>query len=228
MNWIVSFLKSSLGKKLIMSLTGLFLCLFLVVHLSGNFLLLKNDQGEAFNTYTYFMTHNPLIKIISYSLYSFILIHTIQGILLYIENKKARANQYIKKAASGTNLASRNMALLGGLIFIFIGVHLGDFWLKMKLGALETVSYPGFDNIANLYQRVDLAYREWWIVLFYVLSMIVLAYHLYHGFQSAFQSLGLNHPKYTPIIKGVGTVFSILIPLGFAIIPIGRFLFFQS
>ncbi|MEP7269830.1 MAG: succinate dehydrogenase cytochrome b subunit [Saprospiraceae bacterium] len=227
MNWIASFLKSSLGKKVIMSLTGLFLCLFLVIHLLGNLQLLKNDGGMAFNTYTYFMTHNPLIKVVSYITYAFILLHSIQGILLYFENKKSRPTGYAKKNSPGNTFASRNMALLGSFIFIFLGVHMGDFWLKMKRGVLDMVSYEGYDHIWNLYSRVDLAYKEWWIVLFYVLSMILLAYHLRHGFQSAFQSLGFSHPKYTPIIKGIGNLFSVLIPIGFAIIPIIRYFFFN-
>ncbi len=227
MNWIAQFFTSSLGKKVIMSLTGLFLCLFLVVHLIGNLQLLKNDGGESFNTYTYFMTHNPLIVIISYTLYTFILIHTVQGLLLYFQNKAARKNTYDRKSGSSSTFESRNMALLGSLIFIFLGVHMGDFWWKMKTGVLEKTAYEGYGEIVNLYTRVDAAYKEWWIVLFYVLSMIILAYHLKHGFQSAFQSLGINHSKYTPIIKFIGIVFSILIPLGFAIIPIGRFFFFK-
>lgn len=227
MNWVVHFFSSSLGKKVTMSLTGLFLCLFLVVHLMGNFQLLKNDGGESFNTYTYFMTHNPLIKFISYSLYIFILIHTVQGLNLAFQNRAARKSKYDTKANSKTSFGARNMAVLGSLIFVFLGVHMGDFWWKMKSGVLDTVSYEGFENIANLYTRVDAAYQVWWIVIFYALSMIVLAYHLAHGFQSAFQSLGINHPKYTPIIKTIGNIFSILIPLGFAIIPIYRYLFFN-
>ncbi len=209
-----------------MSLTGLFLCLFLVVHLMGNLQLLKHDGGQSFNEYTYFMTHFPLIKIISYVNYFFILLHTFQGLMLYAQNKAARGVGYERKANSNTSFSSRNMALLGSLIFIFISVHLGDFWLKMKMGVLDKVSYPNHENIYNLYTRVDLAYQQWWIVLFYVIAMIVLAYHLLHGFQSAFQSLGLNHPKYTPVIKTIGTLFAILIPLGFAIIPIYRLFFF--
>ena len=173
------------------------------------------------------MTHNPLIKIISYSLYAFIIIHTVQGIILYFQNRAARKNKYDKRSGNSSTIESRNMALLGSIIFIFLGVHMGDFWWKMKTGALEKMTYEGYGEIVNLYTRVDAAYREWWIVLFYVVSMVVLAYHLKHGFQSAFQSLGINHPKYTPFIKFVGVAFSILIPLGFAIIPIGRFLFFK-
>lgn len=223
MNWIVPFFKSSLGRKLIMSLTGLFLCLFLVVHLAGNFQLLKNDGGEAFNTYTYFMTHNPLIKFISYFTYFFILLHTFQGLVLYFQNRSARKAVYLNKHPSKTTFASRQMALLGSVILLFLIVHMGDFWFKMKRGELAKVSYEGYDQINDLYSRVTVAFDQWWIVLFYVAGMGFLGFHLQHGFQSAFQSLGLNHPKYTPWIKNAGIAFCIFIAAGFAIIPIIQF-----
>ena len=223
MNWIINFFKSSLGKKIIMSLTGLFLCLFLVVHLLGNLQLLKHDGGEAFNTYAYLMTHNPLIKIISYGNYFFILLHAVQGLILTFENSAARKINYDTKHDSKTSFGARHMALLGTLILVFIFFHMGDFWFKMKREVLPRVSYPGHENIQDLYSRVSLAYDQWWLVLFYVLGMGVLYYHLSHGFQSAFQTLGINSPKYTPIIKGFGKWYAILISLGFAIIPIIHF-----
>lgn len=208
-----------------MSLTGLFLCLFLVVHLMGNLQLLKNDQGEAFNVYTYFMTHNPLIKFISYANYFFILLHAVQGLMLYFDNRSARKINYDSKHNSKTTFAARQMALLGTLILVFLVFHMGDFWFKMKRDILPRVSYAGHENIKDLYSRVSIAYHEWWIVLAYVLGMGVLYYHLSHGFQSAFQTLGINHPKYTPLINGFGKVYSILISIGFAIIPIIYFFF---
>ena len=223
MNWIVGFFQSSLGKKIIMSLTGLFLCLFLVVHLIGNLQLIKGDGGEAFNVYSYFMTHNPLIKIISYSLYLFILIHTVQGIILTFQNRSTRKSNYTKKHDSKTTFGARHMGLLGTMILLFLIVHMGDFWFKMKRGQLASVNYAGHENLPDLYTRVATAFDQWWIVLFYVLGMGVLGYHLQHGFQSAFQTLGINHPKYTPMIKAIGISFSILVPLGFAIIPIIHF-----
>ena len=225
MNWIVVFLKSSLGKKVIMSLTGLFLCLFLVVHLAGNLQLLKNDGGEAFNTYAYFMTHNPLIFAISIGNYIFIILHTVQGLVLYFQNRASRKKGYATKKSSGSSFSSRNMALLGSFILLFLISHMGDFWYKMKRGYLATVSYEGYENIQDLYTRVSTAFDQWWIVLFYVIGMIVLAFHLLHGFQSAFQSLGLNHKKYTPIIKGFGIIFCIVLSAGFISIPIIHFFF---
>lgn len=227
MNWILKFLKSSIGQKLIMSLTGLFLILFLVVHLGGNLQLLKDDGGEAFNIYAYYMTHNPLIKVISYGLYFFIVLHAIQGIVLWAYNKKARGSQkYAVKSASTTTWASRSMGLLGSLILIFIFIHMGDFWFAMKANKLPMVAYDDMDvKVADLYYKVNLSFQQLWIVAFYVLAMIGLAFHLSHGFQSAFQTLGINHDRYNPIIKGVGKIYSVIVPLGFAIIPLYYYFF---
>lgn len=223
MSWFTSFLTSSLGQKLIMSLTGLFLIVFLVIHLSGNFQLLIDDGGEAFNLYTYFMVHNPLIKTISYGLYLFILIHAVQGILLAIRNRRARGGVgYKVRSGANSSLASRQMALLGLLILAFLGIHMGDFWYQMKFTEnLPYIRYEGVDyEVKDLYQRVLYAFKQPVFVIIYVLSMIALGMHLWHGFQSAFQTLGLNHRKYTPLIRFIGRVYAVVIPAGFAYIPV--------
>ena len=219
MSWVSNFLTSSIGQKLIMSLTGLFLILFLVVHLIGNLQLLMNDGGQAFNEYAYFMTHNKFIKTISYGLYAFIVIHAIQGILIWRKNRMARSSRYAVNKANGASWASRNMGWLGVVILAFILVHMYQFWLQMKLGNTEMVSYGG-NEIKDLYSLVSVAFQDVGFVIFYVASMIFIAFHLWHGFQSSFQSLGLNHKKYTPFIQGLGKVYAIVVPLGFAIIPL--------
>jgi succinate dehydrogenase / fumarate reductase cytochrome b subunit len=274
-----AFFKSSIGKKVFMALTGLFLCAFLIGHLLGNLqLILKTgEEGRrAFNEYAYFMGHNPFIKILSYVTYAAVLIHIIDGILLTIQNRKARPVRYAySKPGANSSSASRSMAILGTLILVFLATHMANFWWKMKvkedvplhtytlemknqmMGAANTELYythvPGVQPIpkdpnniiekgTDLYikgtnVKVAEGYRDLhtlvmdffsksknegalFAVLFYVISMIVLAYHLLHGFQSAFQSLGFNHPKYTPLIKKLGAAFAILVPLLFAIIPV--------
>lgn len=271
--------KSSIGKKVFMALTGLFLCTFLVGHLLGNLqLILKTgEEGRrAFNEYAYFMGHNPFIKILSYVTYAAVLIHVIDGILLTIQNRKARPVRYAySKPGANSSSASRSMAILGTLILVFLATHMANFWWKMKvkeevplhtytlemknqmMGAANTELYythvPGVQPIpkdpnnivekgTDLYikgtnVKVAEGYRDLhtlvmdffsksknegalFAVLFYVISMVVLAYHLLHGFQSAFQSLGINHPKYTPLIKKLGVAFAIIVPLLFAIIPV--------
>ena len=220
MSWLTNFLSSSIGRKLIMSLTGLFLCLFLVIHCAGNMQLLFNDCGESFNLYTKKMTSSPLIKLVSYFTYFFILLHAIQGVMLALRNRSARPVKYAVSAGSkNSSFASRNMAVLGSIIFIFLVIHLKSFWFEMKFGHIPKITYDGHEY-KNLYKIVAAAFSQWWYVVLYVASLIALAYHLLHGFQSAFQSLGINHNKYTPIIKTVGWLFAILIPLGFALQPL--------
>ena len=223
MSWFSKFLTSSIGQKTVMALTGIFLILFLVVHLIGNLQLLKDDGGEAFNHYAYFMTHNPLIKTISYLLYASILLHAVQGLMIWQRNKAARGTQrYAVNHTRPSERASRNMAWLGIIIFIFLLLHMYQFWFQMHWGNLVYVEYGQFPEhpVKDLYALVAESYRSMGFVLFYVISMAVVGYHLWHGFWSAFQTLGLNHRKYTPLIKWVGMAYAILVPLLFAVIPV--------
>lgn len=210
-----------------MSLTGLFLTSFLVIHLIGNLQLLADDGGKAFNVYAKFMTSNPLIKTISYLLYASILLHAVQGIILWRKNREARGSQgYAVKAvrAAHTSAAAAvNMAWLGIIVFVFICLHMYQFWLQMKMGNVPMVTYEG-ETYKDLYTITAVAFANPLYVVIYVLSMVVIGIHLWHGFQSAFQTLGLNHRKYTPLIQKFGKVFSILVPALFALIPVWMFL----
>lgn len=224
MGWLTVFFTSSIGKKLIMSLTGLFLIIFLLVHLAGNLQLLIDDRGEAFNIYGHFMTTNPLIKTTSYGLYFFILLHAVLGLVLWNQNRKSATgiSRYAVKKLRGADSSpslAKNMAALGTIILIFLIIHMYQFWFKMKTGAIPDVTY-GDMTVANLYEPVFAAFTDLKFVIFYVVCMFFLALHLKHGFWSAFQTLGLNHKKYTPVIKFLGGAYSILVPLGFAIIPL--------
>lgn len=226
MSWFTKFLTSSLGQKFVMALTGIFLMLFLIVHLIGNLQLLKDDGGEAFNTYAYFMTHNPLIKTVSYLLYASILLHAVQGILLARQNRAARGNvRYAVNHVRSSEIASRNMAWLGIVIFVFIVLHMYQFWFQMHWGALQYLEYEGYTHpIKDLYTLVAASYENLGYVIFYVLCMGVVGYHLWHGFWSSFQTLGLNHRRYTPLIKGVGIVYSVGVSVLFALIPVLMYL----
>lgn len=228
MRWFIDFLLSSIGKKLVMALSGLFLTTFLVIHLIGNIQLLYNDGGQAFNIYAKFMTSNPLIKFVSIGLYAGILLHAIQGILIVLSNKKAKGSKYAVTTYKNGNWMSKNMGLLGILIFAFLCIHMGDFWWKMKFtDKLEMITYDGYDYaVKDLYSKVYYSFSQGWIVIVYFIGLIALSLHLIHGFQSAFTTLGLVHKKYTPIIKLMGITYSILVPLGFAIIPF--YVFFKD
>lgn len=208
-------LATSLGKKYLMALSGLFLVSFLPVHLAGNLLLFKRDGGAAFDAYSQFMSTSPLIRVLEVTLVAGFLVHIIDGILLTLKNKAARPIGY-KGGSGGKALSpfSRYMSLTGTIILIYLIIHINSFTLKHR------VYEPGN---AAFYHTVKSAFETGWGGLypwFYVLAMFLLAMHLNHGFQSAFQSLGLNHKKYTPLIKTVGLLYSILIPLGFAAIPV--------
>lgn len=225
MKWLINFFTSSIGRKLIMSLTGLFLILFLVIHLLGNLQLLVDDGGVTFNAYAYMMTHNPLIKVVAYGNYFFILLHAVMGFMLWSKNRAAKGSTYAVRSDAKVSWASKNMALLGTLILAFIFIHMGDFWFKMKFtDQLAMVSIEGMDvQVKDLYTQVATTFANPLLVVAYLVGLATLSFHLWHGFQSAFQTLGLNHPKYTPLIGGLGKAYAILIPLGYAIIPLYYF-----
>jgi succinate dehydrogenase / fumarate reductase cytochrome b subunit len=242
---------SLIGKKLLMALTGLFLCLFLVVHVSGNLALFRNDDGQAFNEYSVFMTTFPPIKMVSYLLYASILAHAIDALILTMANRRARPSAYqVSRPSANSTWASRNMGLLGSVLLFFIIIHMKDFWFEYKFGHLpfvkyetnllsgETISsvYEGsiegkmleYSNettrvviVKDLYREVAEAFSDVWIALLYVVCMVSVAFHLYHGFQSGFQTLGINHPKYNAAIKMIGNwVFGMIIPALFASMPL--------
>jgi succinate dehydrogenase / fumarate reductase cytochrome b subunit len=257
MNWITKMFSSSLGQKLIMALTGLFLCSFLIIHMVGNLQLFKHDAGLAFNKYAVFMTTNPLIKTTSYLLYAAILFHAFKGIALVFQNKKARPVKYQAfDGKANSHWSSRNMGVLGTIILVFIAVHMSNFWAEYKFGHVPYTRYT--ENIQtgeiqsdympaeftmnskmeeqseglmkvtivkDLFRSVELGFKELWLVALYIIAMAALSFHLYHGFKSAFQTLGLNHKKYNGAINFIGIgVFAILIPIGFAAMPLYFFI----
>lgn len=226
MKWLSRFLTSSLGQKYIMSLTGLFLISFLVVHLSGNLQLLANDGGQSFNIYAAFMSTNPVIRVISIGLYAGIVLHAIQGIVLAIHNRRAKGQKYKKGHPAKASWPAKNMALLGILLFAFLCLHMGDFWWKMRFtDQLAMVTYEGYDKpVEDIFSRVHVAFQQPWIVIAYLIGVLALGFHLIHGFQSAFQSLGLNHRKYTPLVKWTGIIFTVVVTIGFALIPLYHYL----
>ena len=226
MNWFTSALSSSVGKKIMMALTGLFLCSFLVVHLIGNLQLLNLDLGISFNTYAQFMSHNPVVQTISKGNFIIIITHALVALFLTRQNAAARPIGYqIKKGSANSSWSSRNMGLLGTILLVFIAVHLYHFWWAVHYGGSipvkEYLTETGdIESYTDLYTAVWFAFRNPFIVGFYVLSMIAMGYHLYHGFASAFQSLGLNHVKYNFAIKAVGFLFYFVIPAAYAYIPL--------
>lgn len=222
MKWS-QFFNTSIGKKLLVGATGLFLCSFVIIHLAGNVQLLYNDGGKAFNSYAAFMGHNSLIQFIAWGLKIIILLHAIIAIQLTFSNRRARPVKYAINAGNQTSSwYSRQMAIMGSILFIFIVVHLANFWYKFHYGSLPTVNYEATGQpIKDLYTVVQVAFKEPVLVILYVIGMIGLSFHLIHGFKSAFQTFGLNHVKYNGLINFIGVwLFGIAIPVGFALIPV--------
>lgn len=222
-----AILKSSIAKKYWMAATGLFLCLFLVGHLAGNLQLFKGGvEGQtAFNEYAKFMTTNPAVKILSWLTYFSILFHAIDGILLTIQNRAARPVKYAyNKPEANSKWASRNMALLGSIVLIFIVMHMANFWWVMHYGAMPTQTLTDGTELKDLHTVVYEFFKDpsmgLVFTLIYVVAMVGLAFHLMHGFQSAFQSIGVNSPEFTANVKKIGNFFAIAIPALFALIPL--------
>ena len=229
MGWFKNAFSGTIGRKIIMTLSGLFLILFLLGHLAGNLQLIFSD-AQAFNLYAKFMTTNPAVKLLSYVTYLSIFFHAVYGLIIGIQNKKARPVGYaVNKPSANSTWSSRNMGILGTIILVFIVVHMQDFWYEYKFDMQPTATYV-IDGVTqapmkDLHMEVMEAFEQGWYVALYVLSMVAVGFHLYHGFQSSFQTLGLRHPKYTPFVKALGTGFSIIVPALFAWIPLYIYFF---
>jgi len=227
------FFTSSIGKKLIMGLTGLFLISFLIVHCFINSMIFFNDGGQTFNHWGHFMGSNLIVRTMEIGLFIGLIIHIIQGLVLWAQNRSARPIRYAKYDQSGSSTwYSRSMGLLGTLLLMFLVLHLYHFWLPSRFGGMADVhvlkitSLTEYHNeeVHNLYKEMLMVFQNLWIVILYVLGVISLCWHLIHGFQSAFQTFGINHKKYTPLIKFVGVAFSVIICLLFALMPISIYL----
>ncbi len=213
---------SSLTKKFIMALAGAFLMVFLVVHLGINLFIIPitPNHKEIFREAVYFMTSNPLIKIMEVFLFGGFIIHIIVGVVLQIQNWMARPVRYKKEGWSHTSVFSKFMIHTGVVIFIFLVIHLMNFYL-VKAGITSPPEGPArVTDDHDFYTMAFNLFSNNTYSVVYIVLIILLGFHLNHAFQSAFQSLGLDHSKYMPFIKAVGDIYSIAIPLGFCMIPL--------
>jgi succinate dehydrogenase / fumarate reductase cytochrome b subunit len=218
MGILTGLYRSSIGKKFIAGLTGICLCIYLIVHLGGNLLLFKCDGGAAFNQYAELLPSLLIIRIIEWVLFAIFVLHIFTGTYLWVLNKRARPEKYlVTEPAASSSLFSRTMFLSGSIVFIFLVVHMRQFWAPSRFFPEENPS---------MYALVTAAFSSPVYSFFYVVAMVLLAFHLRHGFQSAFQTFGLRNHKYTPLIDWIGVVFWLLIPAGFAAMPV--YLFFRS
>ncbi len=219
MNWSQLF-SSSIGKKIVMALTGIFLVVFLVVHCYVNANVFFDKPEENFNRAAHFMGTNFLIRITEVGLFAGFILHIVQGYKLELQNWGKRKSRYAVTAGNKTSKwYSRSMAILGTLILLFLIIHLAHFWVPSRFGGLKEVVYDG-QPYHNLYLEMKNVFAVPLFVIIYVLGCVSLAWHLLHGIQSAAHTMGWTSKNYFPVIKSIGVVFSILIPLIFALMPL--------
>lgn len=215
MGWFFKFVNSSIGKKFMMAITGSFLLIFLIIHFIGNITLFFG--ANAFNAYVSTLdVIKPLIRVIELVLLAAFAIHILNGIRLWIENKKARGVTYkVNGSSENSNLYSRTMFVTGSIVFAFLVLHLGTFFWRFNVH-----DPAGLAHHHQYYDIVVYFFSYWWYSLLYIIAVLILGFHLNHGFQSAFQTFGWNHNKYTPLIKKIGTAYAVIMALGFASMPL--------
>lgn len=223
---------SSIGKKLVMGLTGLFLISFLIVHVSINSTIFADlfnpdDNGQMFNKAAHFMASTVLIRIMEIGLMAGILLHIIQGYLLTIQNRQSRKIGYDQPmGSSGSTWYSRSMGLLGTLILLFLILHFTHFWIPARFteaGLDMPVEYNGV-LMHDMFGLMKATFSELWVVIIYVLGCFSLFWHLMHGFQSAFRTVGVSNNRYLMLLTSLGVGFSVIVGLLFALMPIAMYL----
>ncbi len=210
---------SSIGKKLIMALAGLFLVLFLPVHLGINLTVILFKDPRIFNIAAHFMATNLVIKIIEVVLFGGLILHILYGLIVQTLNWLARPVRYKVANYAQTSFFSKFVIHTALVILTFLVIHLADFYFKAKFGHVEEVIYNG-KHYHDLGTLVIEKFKITGYVILYIASFLFLGFHLLHGFQSAFQTLGLNHKVYTPLIKTLGVVYSLVVVAGFTTIPL--------
>lgn len=215
MSWFLNFFSSSIGKKILMALTGLFLISFLVVHCSINAMIFYNDGGKTFTLWAHFMATNPVIRTIEIVLIVGLLWHIVLGLRLWKKNRDARPVKYlVTKAPKNSKWYSRSMALLGTIILLFLVVHTSNFWIPNRTNQfLHGEELPLYEMMLEKFQNpIE--------VIIYLVGCFALFWHLLHGFKSAFQSLGLNHLRYNSLIAFTGNAFAVIVPFILAMMPV--------
>ena len=222
MSW-KHYFTTSIGKKLVMGFTGLFLISFLVVHCYVNSMIFVGR--DAFNSAAEFMGSTIAIRIMEIGLFAGIILHIVQGYLLSAKNLSTRTERYQVKPGNKTSAwYSRSMGLLGTLILIFLVIHISHFWVPSRITHDLNPTQVRGQEMHDLFQRMYDVFQQPWVVVVYLLGVFSLLWHLIHGFYSAFQTMGLTTHKYKKIIRNVGIVFSIVICLLFAAMPVAFYL----
>jgi succinate dehydrogenase / fumarate reductase cytochrome b subunit len=223
MKWS-EFFTSSVGKKLVMGLTGLFLISFLVVHAGINACIWANDGGVMFNKAAHFMGATIVIRVMEVGLFVFIFIHVIQGYVLEVSNRSKRGVGYnVNLGNKGSKWYSRSMGLLGTILLLFFIIHWKQFWIPSRFTGVNQTVIDG-KEMHNMFNLMQVTFAEPWVVIVYVLACISLFWHLMHGFQSAFRTIGVHNSRFLKIIQGAGIAFATIICLAFAMMPVSMYL----
>ncbi len=208
-----------------MALTGLFLISFLVVHAGINACIWANDGGVMFNTVAHFMGSMILIRILEVGLFLGFFIHIIQGLVLVFQNRGKRKTGYrVPMGNHGSKWYSRSMGLLGTIILLFLVIHWTHFWIPSRFTGIEETVLPNGRSVHNLFALMKSTFSELWVVILYVVAVISLFWHLLHGFQSAFRTIGVSNKRYLRLLNGAGIGYSIIICLAFAMMPVSMYL----
>ncbi len=210
-----------------MGLTGLGLISFLIIHAGLNATIFndlfdKNDNGDMFNRAAHFMGSSMVIRATEILLFIGIILHAVQGYVLEVQNRSKRRKGYVKNLGErGSKWYSRSMGILGTLLLLFLIMHIAHFWVPSRITGLEEV--PG-KNYHNLFYEMVVVFQNPLVVVLYIIGCISLAYHLLHGFQAAFRTFGVHNRRYLALLGTIGTLFSIIIPLVFALMPVSIYL----
>ncbi|MDQ6610010.1 MAG: succinate dehydrogenase cytochrome b subunit [Bacteroidota bacterium] len=233
MKWS-QFFTSAVGKKFVMALTGIFLITFLIVHVGLNACIFADlkwlnpaDNGEMFNKAAHFMGSTIVTRILEIVLFVGFLIHIIQGYVVELKNRSLRNKGYrISLGSRGSTWMSRSMALLGTLIFLYLIMHVSQFWVPSRITKeLAEVSYDGGrTQMHNLFLKMYEVFQQPVVVVLYLIGVIALCFHLLHGFHSAFRSMGVHNKKYLSLLKTLGYGFTLIVCIMFALMPISMYL----
>jgi len=215
--------KTSVGRKNLMAITGLFIIFFLIIHVIGNLILVipnsffpiefwgdVENAHDMYNAYSHFLVHFWPVTVVAWALYASIIAHVVDALLITLQNKKSRGEKYQVTNNSTSTWYSRNMGFLGTVIGVFIVLHMAQFWLPYKVLNVEH----------DLYDLVTATFKVWWFVLIYEIGIIALGFHLVHGIESAHRSLGIYPKKVMHVINYIALFFSLIMAILYAIIPI--------
>jgi succinate dehydrogenase / fumarate reductase cytochrome b subunit len=214
-----SIFTSSIGKKFLMSLAGIFLILFLLVHMGINLLVIIFEDPAVFNKAAHFMGTNIVIKVFEVVLIASILLHVIYALILQVQNWLARPKRYNKPNFSNTSFFSKFMIHAALIVLTFLAIHFVDFYFKAKFGGAEEIMV-GEKMMHDLATLVIDKFKMLPFVIFYIAAFLFLGFHLIHGFQSAFKTLGLDNRTYTPVIQVLAFIYTTIIVAGFSLIPL--------